>query len=475
MRKVMVLMLLAVSVLLGPAPAAGAATPLNLVVEDTAGVLDQQTLRAEAAKIDFYEPTTVAVYTYRGSAADNLNEAVLAFARAEHPDWISSDGQKWADGLYLFALDPQGRHVGTYLGEDRKVTPAQRNDIQDATKELFQDAQWTEGTVAGIRKGAELINRPWYRSGLAIFGTIAAVVVVAGGSVTLVAVRRRNQAKGKAARERGDRSLTSVTLDLDATEVNARTIPTASTHGALVLEKYRGFLARYGNVHRLQERAAAMTDRDLSAGRNVKVVEAYAASAAELDALDDVIADANAFLNRGSRWAEAWDRQVAPLREDLDALEDLLGGPSGQRDSATGAALLSFREATRHRLEQWSAELAQERLSPDDALDRLRQARTELTDLLQQHSRTVIDSYAKDNRQAEVMRRSMEKSYRKPVRPRASILDTVGPGYSFYSVGMFNAGFSSARSSVASTGSGSTTGYGSSGGSFSGSGSSSSF
>ena len=95
--------------------------------------------------IEFYQPTKVAVYTYNGSASDNLNEEVLRFARAEHPEWISEDGQKWADGLFIFALDPVGRHVGTYMGEDRKVSPEQREDIQNASKELLRDAQWTDG------------------------------------------------------------------------------------------------------------------------------------------------------------------------------------------------------------------------------------------------------------------------------------------------------------------------------------------
>ncbi|WP_258060851.1 DUF5129 domain-containing protein [Arthrobacter sp. 4R501] len=39
----------------------------------------------------------------------------------------------------------------------------------------------------------------------------------------------------------------------------------------------------------------------------------YADAAAELDALDDVIADSNALLNNFTAWPSAWDRQLAPL------------------------------------------------------------------------------------------------------------------------------------------------------------------
>ena len=162
-RKVLGVLLLAVIGLVGAAPAAVAVTPVDIVVEDRAGVLDENTLVPAVQAIEFYQPTKVAVYTYNGSASANLNEEVLRFARAEHPEWISEDGQKWANGLFIFALDPVGRQVGTYMGEDRKVSLEQREDIQNASKELLRDAQWTEGTIAGIERGADLINQPWYR------------------------------------------------------------------------------------------------------------------------------------------------------------------------------------------------------------------------------------------------------------------------------------------------------------------------
>ncbi|HEY1156711.1 MAG TPA: DUF5129 domain-containing protein, partial [Arthrobacter sp.] len=176
---------LAVAALLLGFPAPGTAVaPVAVVVEDTAGVLDQNTLLPAVERIQFYEPTRVAVFTYNGTAEDNLNEEVLKFARSKHPEWISADGQKWADGLFIFALDPVGRHVGTYMGEDRKVSLEQRSDIQDASKDLFRDAQWTDGTVAGIRRAAELINQPWYRSAAFLItawvtGGIAALSVAA--------------------------------------------------------------------------------------------------------------------------------------------------------------------------------------------------------------------------------------------------------------------------------------------------------
>ena len=480
LRAVRALALALIMVLAG-APAALAGTPVAVVVEDRAGVLDHATLVSAVGSIEFYEPTTVAVYTYNGSAGDNLNEEVLRFARAQHPEWISRDGQKWANGLFIFALDPVGRRVGTYMGEDRKVSLEQQADIQNAAKDLLREAQWTEGTIAGIRRAADLINQPWYRSTAAVgaaWGLGGSLVVVLAVWLILRAVTR---AASRRELERGDRSYSSVSTDLDVTELNASTIPDTSSYGSAVLEKYRTFLDRYTRTTQLSQRVHALTRGQLSRRANLKVAREYADAATELDALDDVIGDTNALLNRGSTWRSAWERQLAPFRRDLEELDQLLTKRHGEGDSATAVALRSFRDQSLQDLEQWTAELAESRLTPERALDRLRDARRRLSTLLENHAETVIAGFAKNEREAKVMRTRMENARKGAVkdhgrRPAPNILGTVYPSYYFVSVPMFSSGLDSGVSSVnASRGAGVTTGYGSSGGSFSGSGSSSGF
>lgn len=482
MRKVLGVLILVVTGLLGAGPAALAVRPVDVVVEDRAGVLDRNTLLPAVQGIEFYQPTKVAVYTYNGKAEDNLNEEVLRFARAEHPEWISPDGQKWADGLFIYALDPVGRHVGTYMGEDRKVSLEQRDDIQNAGKELFRDAQWTDGTIAGIQRGAELINQPWYRSTAFLVTAWLTVTAAVAGAATWLIVRWRTRVSCRTELARADASYANVSMDLEVTELNASTIPEASRYGGTVLEKHRTFLAKYNKATGLANRVHAMSSRDLSRRPNLKVVREFADSAAELDALDDVIADTNALLNRGSAWASAWDRQLAPFRNDLAALEQMLSRPHAEGDSATAAALRSFRDESHRELERWTSELSDGTITPETALDRLRDARTHLSELLKNHADTVIWGYAKNEKEADLMRQKMEGAqagtkakYGRTYEP--SILGTVYPSYYFFSVPTFNSGFNTGVSSVSSArgGGGGTTGYGSSGGSFSGSGSSSSF
>ncbi len=467
-------------ILLGSAPAALAVPPADVVVEDRAGVLDRNTLLPAVQKIEFYQPTKVAVYTYNGNAADNLNEEVLRFARAEHPDWISADGQKWADGLFIFALDPVGRHVGTYMGEDRKVSPAQRDDIQNATKDLLRDAQWTDGTIAGIRRGAELINQPWYRSTAFLATAWSTLGAAAAGAGTWLLVRWRTRVGSRREIARADAHYSSVSMDLQVTELNASTIPESSRYGSTVLEKYRTFLTSYNTATGLSNQVHALTKRQLGRRANLLLARQYADATAQLDALDDVISDTNALLNRASSWATAWDRQLAPFRSDLAGIEGMLGKSHGEGDSATAAALRSFRDGSQRELERWTAELSERSISPETALDRLRDARTELSELLKSHADTVIAGFARNDREAKLMREEMDqaqagtgKKHRPSYEP--SILGTVYPSYYFFSVPTFNSGFNTGVSSVSSARGGGTTGYGGSGGSFSGAGSSSGF
>jgi uncharacterized membrane protein YgcG len=475
------LLLLACAMLLGSSAAAFAVTPVDVVVEDRAGVLDRNSLVPALNSMEFHSPTKVAVYTYKGSLEDNLNEEVLRFARAEHPEWISPDGQKWADGLFIFALDPVGRHVGTYMGEDRKVSLEQRDDIQNAAKELLRDAQWTAGTIEGVRRGADLINQPWYRSAAFVISAwVTAGAAVLGAGAWLIA-RAVTRAACRKELERGDRSYASVSTDLDVTELNAGTIPEQSRYGSSVLEKHRHFLNRYNAATGLSNRVHALTPKGLSRRSSLKLAREYADAAAELDALDDVIADSNALLNKASTWRTAWDRQLAPFRSDLAGLEQLLSKRHGQGDSPTAAALRSFRDQSARDIERWTAQLADGTITPETAIDHLLDARTHLSTLLKNHADTVINGFAKSGREAELMRREMEnaqeglaRNHRRTYEP--SILGTVYPSYYFFSVPVFNSGFSTGVGSVNSArGGGSTTGYGSSGGSFSGSGSSSSF
>ncbi|ALV46544.1 hypothetical protein MB46_14625 [Arthrobacter alpinus] len=480
MKKILGILALTLMAILGIAPSAMAAPPTDIIVEDTAGVLYQPQLLPALEKISFHSPTKVVVFTRNGSSSDNFNDEVLRYARSNHPEWISADGQKWADGLFILAFDPAGRQVGTYMGEDRKVSLEKQEAIQGATKDLFREAQWTDGAIEGVKKGAKLINQPWYLSaGFIITSSITGGLALLGLGIR-AGVRAKNRTKAAEHLKRGDAGFANVSLDLPVTELNAKTIPQSSTYGSLVLEKYRNFSTLYNEASGLNQQAHAFSKKELSKAGNVKVTAQYADLAEELDRLDDVIADTNTLLNKYSGWGAAWDRQTGSLMDDLAGLPELLTQREAQGQPST-AALAAFQAQRMQGLQQLSADVQAGIITPDVALDELRNIQVELTNLLQEHSTAMIALYAKTSSERTSMQKAMDRSRRDNIDSRpATILGSVSNWYMFYPVYAFSTGYTSGQSAVdtartQASSSGSSSGYGSSGGSFSGSGSSSSF
>lgn len=478
MARFLAAVALALATLLGAGLPAQAVPPTEVVVADTAGILDQATLKPAIEDTSFRNPTTVVVFTQRGAKDDNFNERVLDYARAHHPEWLSDDGQKWANGLFIVGIDPDGRHIGTYMGEDRKVSQDAQGDIQDSAKDLLADAQWTEGAIEAVQTGARIINRPWYLSPVTLVLAGLGVLAVAAVLVGILVSRHNNRRKFAEAVAQGDAAYTSVTLDLDATELNARTIPAESTYGALVLERYREFRAQYTRLNGQRLELDAVPKKVRSVPDGVAQAEAFAEAAVALDKLDDVIADSNAFLNHASNWDEAWDRQTRDLREDLDGIDGVLQTSDTEPGEPTAAALLSFREEARASLRAWAAGLADGSMTPDEGLDAVRDSRARLSELFREHAEALITTYATSESEEELMRGQLQEAQADATRPRArrnSILTTSYPGVYYWGAASVGTGYSSGQESVSIARGGSSTGYGGSGGSFSGAGSSSSF
>lgn len=303
------------------------------------------------------------------------------------------------------------------------------------------------------------------------------------GSGARFMVRRAYRKRSEKALKTGNDSYSNVSMDLEVTELNAKTINSGSRYGNLVLEKYRGFSSDYGKLVKKSNKANALDAKSHSQKRTALLLEKFAADATELDAMDDVIADTNVLLNKGAGWAEAWDRQVAPLREDLDELDAFLDRRESVPDSPSAQALLSFKAQTVSEIETWGAGLESGEIGPEDGLDKIVATRARLTVLLKAHSETVIARYAKNNEETNLMREAMRSPEARGGRASSnrSILGTVYPSTRFWSVAGLSTGYRAGQSSVResrtdnSSSSGGSTGYGSSGGSFSGSGSSSRF
>ncbi|MCK0110862.1 DUF5129 domain-containing protein [Ornithinimicrobium sp. F0845] len=453
----------------------------ELQIEDTAEILYAPDLEAAVEDLRFHEPTTVAVFTHRGGSealTDDyaLNDATLAFARETRTDWLSDDEQHWADDLFILGVDPEGRLVGTYFGENRAVPQSAQDDIQEATKDDFRNGRWTDGSIAGIRAAADEMNQPVIRS---TAGTVAAaglsLATVAGsGAYLLVGTRRAG--RSRTARAAGDRAMANVVRDYDETQVHANLIPEESRYGGAMLRRYEDYTASFRELTELGNRAKGIPESSFDSKASLSTLTEYQEAGEALDTLDDVIADTAALLNLDHTWPKSWERQVAPLREDLDGVEELLTSTLDEEVRGLDEAqpLREFASQALVDLDQLYGGLEDRTVTPDDALDRLRTTRDELSGHLDTLAGAVARAYSEDESEQETLKDALgdERAGHEP-----TILSTANPTWTWISINSFTSGYSTGTQAVQasrSTSSGSTSGY-SSGGSFSGAGSSSRF
>lgn len=460
-------------------------TATEVQVEDTADILYEPDLLAAVDDIRFHEPTTVAVFTHRGgeqALTDDraLNDAVLEHARQERTDWLSEDEQEWADGLFIFAVDPEGRLVGTYFGDDREVSEDAQLDIQDAAKDDLRAGRWTDGVVTGVEAAADRMGAPVIRQAGGMVAAVVAFLVTLAGAGTYIGVGLHRASRSRRSRSAGDAAMASVVRDYEATQLHAALIPPESRYGGLMLRRYDEYTRGFREMVELGDEARSIPERDHDTREAVERLAAYEEKATSLDHLDDVIADTAALLTLDSRWAEAWDRQVAPVRADLERVPSLLEKdlPSKLRGLPEAQRLRELASTELVELDRLRLGLANREVAPDDALDRLRTTRDRLSGRLDELAGAVARDYGKNKDERTMMEKAM-RSQRKRRRTEPTILATADPAWVWFSLGSFRSGLSTGTSEVdqsrssASSG-GSTSGY-SGGGSFSGAGSSSRF
>ena len=494
----------------------------SVEVHDEAGILQTEPLIEEIQAMRFRQDIHVAVLTVPGWDVDNLNDAVLEYARSHTSDtdvpWIStSNPNYWSDGLVILAVAPEARKVGCYFGEDVAVPLEQQAAIQDAAKNQYRQADWYGGTVSMAAKTADVIGRPGGGDvGMTyILPGISALVGLAWLSYYLW--------RGFTARRRAREALrhySQVTHDYETTELLAGTIPEDEPHGAQVMARYRWFRSEYekvtrswqdfGNPYRAQWFSMPVLGRATELEKRSEL----------LDSLDDVIANTATFLSLSRGWDRVWSNEQGPVLEDLQSLRRLCH----EIDSSDAAESGSIAEHTKEerewvrsrkqRLDDMTSSLEDGSLQPSAALDELDEIASETKTKAARLAREAIDadtsSYADERRRRYDSRSSKEAAYAgywylggghgsynphstirlNPSSPAISAIGSSSSGAgaggsysSFTPISDLVVGYSSASSYTPPSSSGSSSSFSgggfsggySGGGGFSGSGSSSSF
>ena len=491
-------------------------------VHDEAGVLQTEPLIEEIQAMRFRDNVHVAVLTVPGWDVDNLNDAVLEYARSHASDtdvpWIStSNPNYWSDGLVILAVAPEARKVGCYFGEDVAVPLKQQAAIQDAAKNQYRQADWYGGTVSMATKTADVIGRPGGGDEATTY--VLPLIWACIGLVWLLYYLWR----GFTARSRAHEALrhySQVTHDYETTELLAGTIPEDEPHGAQVMARYRWFRSEYEKVTRSWQDFGSPYRAQWFGMSVLRRATELEKRSALLDSLDDVIANTATFLGRSPGWDRVWSNEQGPVLEDLQSLRRLCH----EIDSSDAAESGSIAEHTKEerewvrsrkqRLDDMTSSLEDGSLQPSAALDELDEIASETKTKAARLAREAIDadtsSYADERRRRYDSRSSKEAAYAgywylggghgsynphstirlNPSSPAISAIGSSSSGAgaggsysSFTPISDLVVGYSSASSYTppSSSGSGSSFSGGgfsggySGGGGFSGSGSSSSF
>lgn len=398
-----------------PAPA-HAVPPSTVSVLDSTRSVEKSALEDELAEVDFRTEVDLVVlvldvtdHGYRVSEDTALNDAVLDHARTAAPELLSPDGQHFADGTVILALDPVGRFLGTYAGEDVKLSEDGFSAVQEAMTDDARDGQWNEALLAGAEKYSDLLLRPWWQHpGALIAGAIA--LGVAGLSVvSLVGLRR-------AARRRVDQSLPryqDVLTKRALTDAAARTMPTASPYAQAVLQEHEEYGQRITEAEQLHSELPAPEDRRWSWGfasahrglaRNFEETVGY------LDDTDDEIISAADLLHRMGDWRTAWQRELDPLQDSLTGLEEIVSEREEMSEAQWQAAadLTELGGDVAREMDSLTAQLDADQIDPDSALERLDTLTRELSAAVMRLQETRIAEVAEDDGEAEVLREAAD-------------------------------------------------------------------
>lgn len=493
-RLLPLLAVMALLLLILPLAAPARAVPPGVVlVHDPAGVVGEG-LSEELARVDFRTEVDLAVLvldvTGHGGTEEEdtaLNDAVLDLARSDEPALLSADGQHFADGTVILALDPDHRFLGTYAGEDVALGDGGFSAVQDAMRDDAQEGDWDAALRAGAEKYAQLLHRPWWQHPAAI--AVGAVAVI--GAATGVLVLRSGRATARRQMDEALPRYRDVLARRAVTDSSARTLPEGSPYARAALRDHAEYQAEIAEAERLRARLPEPSLRPWGWGLRAgdrELAQGFAGMVDSLDRTDDSIIAAADLLHRIGDWHEAWQRELEPLRDSLDRVDEV----RSESEEMSGPELIAASELSdlardvEAEMDDLTARLEADRIDPDSALERLDTLTGELSAATDRLRRARIDRVAEDPEEAEVLREAGPDGWEEPylsLRGRRHRWDVAerpdAPFWSLSPVLWYSGWHHSSttaleehRSPSAAAG-GSTTGF--SAGGFSGAGSSSRF
>lgn len=200
--------------------------------DDELSAGDRDVLRTETARLALPEQVTHVEYLVLDGDGDELNDATLGFAEDRRPDLLAPDGESWAPGRLIVAVDMGERHNGIYCGDDVCVAlDLFEGPHLDGSLEAMKDPLRRGNVAAGLLAGAtaaadpSVVTEPeefpawagWLLGGLGVAGAGAVGAAV-------VASRRKKAATAREQFDRVSREYGRVAGELNGIDVRANSL-----------------------------------------------------------------------------------------------------------------------------------------------------------------------------------------------------------------------------------------------------------
>ena len=289
-------------------------TPVVEVHDETGSFRDigGRPLNAVLEDVRFSRAVRLVVLSTDSLSGGDMDQAVVTYARANHPEWLSAGGSTWANGYVILVVSPADHMVGTYVGDDVVLPLAAQKDVQDAAKDDFRNGRWSEGIVAAVNKAAALIpgENTQRQGNIVPWPPLYAWTTTAAGIVVCLI--------GGKARRRPNEVAKPLAEQWNAME--KRHIGVESSFAALLAEGgyERGLTARYQAARAEREKVRA---RITSARGKQATMRSLTQAFQDLSDADTAMEAACEFFALSPNWRSVWANEVGPVFEDLDVVD----------------------------------------------------------------------------------------------------------------------------------------------------------
>lgn len=364
----MVILLLAVP-LFTLIPAKERFTP-TVSVFDQANVVHPEALQKSLEEVGFTQKIHLVIITFQSLEGLDLNTATLKFARENNttPPLINpNDPQFWNDATVILSLAPVERQIGTYFGEDVKVSLDVQASIQDSMKPELREQRWAPALVTGAKSTAEEISTDMKDSSLPWAVSIAMSTLGLGGLMTILRRGRSTRRHWRQARKH----YANVSAYFETAGLEASILDHSNRHGAAIAERYTQYVQRYHQLTVEFQDFGTPRGLDVFLSAVRKQAEHLHSEAEALDNLDDAISNTAALLTMSSRWEQVWMNEIGPVHEDLESLRDLIREVSRHLSSSRVSGLTQGTSKIESEIAELLPQLQTRVLTPPEALDKL--------------------------------------------------------------------------------------------------------